>query len=337
MSDVSKLLLRVAQLERALLAERLLHPTGRCGCAGEGRCQWCLLLQTAVDRDEAIARAEKAEAECTKNTEDCKRELAALDADRISVIDESIQTEMKLEAEVARLREALSFVVIRLDGKPNRTRGEWETDRVLARDKAREALGSPSMGTPLPPSEQAKGPAPDANCTCGHHSRRHWDMSRCSVLGCECSEFRMPPPPPSPAGASVPSSEVEALRSMSIASKARRQAQQDANAQVTAAAIAGLTQEAKASGGRGCHAFRAVCRVCGEDETHSTHAIPLTTKPAPARRWAVRFDDGRFVQGTAGPWTTYDPARAKGMQRDYSNHVTTVVEVDENGKEVGDG
>lgn len=108
---------------------------------------------------EFVLRLERAEHDITQ------RALARVKTDLETVSLRALSLESKrgtleAEAEVARLREALSFVVIRLDGKPNRTRGEWEADRVLARDRARTALGSPSLGTPLPPpAEQVKGPA----------------------------------------------------------------------------------------------------------------------------------------------------------------------------------
>jgi uncharacterized coiled-coil DUF342 family protein len=37
--------------EAALEADRALHPIGRCGCWGEGFCQWCRLMETTEQRD----------------------------------------------------------------------------------------------------------------------------------------------------------------------------------------------------------------------------------------------------------------------------------------------
>jgi len=39
-----------------LSANVAMHPNGRCGCAGEGRCQWCLLI-AAQERVETLREA----------------------------------------------------------------------------------------------------------------------------------------------------------------------------------------------------------------------------------------------------------------------------------------
>lgn len=42
----------IDQLRGELYVEQTLHPNGHCGCAGEGTCQWCLMIQVKEERDE---------------------------------------------------------------------------------------------------------------------------------------------------------------------------------------------------------------------------------------------------------------------------------------------
>ena len=48
-------LIRTLDESEAARAAVALHPNGRCGCCGEGRCQWCLLMQACTERDAAQA------------------------------------------------------------------------------------------------------------------------------------------------------------------------------------------------------------------------------------------------------------------------------------------
>lgn len=258
MSDVSKLLHRVAQLEREIrgMTERAVHAE-RIGVGWE-------------------KRAEKA------------------------------------EAEVARLREALEYI---RDGK-----------------------------RPPPPAEQVKGPVVTGVCGCGHRLKDHGDDGICLIADCPCvvadeGECVGTAPPPSPAGASALGGSSQAESSVTASS---------------------LAEEAKASGGRETGPIGGVwrCAECGEEAnanpivgewrwsgTHWEHHHGIQVGhvharyfgPAPARRWAVkghtewlgldgRWKDDVFLRALFP--SSHDARRAA---RQFGG---TVVEVDENGKEV---
>ena len=122
MSDVSKLLLRVAQLEREReqLCGRIAEAEGRAEHEhNEMQTQAKLAVDWCVDCAAQARRAEKAEAEL--------RDMSSeLDDARCAARGED-QLRREAEAEVARLREALEYI---RDGK-----------------------------RPPPPAEQVKGPA----------------------------------------------------------------------------------------------------------------------------------------------------------------------------------
>lgn len=277
--------------------------------------------------------------------------------------------------EVARLREALSFVVIRLDGKPNRTRGEWEADRVLARDKARTTLGSPSLGTPLPPAEQVKGPglttdtAKDLKALYtiarGLELRPALDREHPTIVDLRGRLRRFeakhaivngvwgdaapspspagsinlydpndPPavrieghlvlaPPPSPAGASEPLPGLVVPAELSPEQIANLKRAVD---KVKADATAPRTQQ-KPLGDPSSLVGAVSERV--HDNPGAPLAVTPLPKPAPARRWAVQYVGNDGQKHTRGFFT--DRMDASDLAIRVGG---TVVEVDENGKEV---
>ncbi len=54
----------VVRSQNAGTVDAVLHPNGKCGCAGEGTCAWCVRTQANIDRGESAGAEEEAGIPC---------------------------------------------------------------------------------------------------------------------------------------------------------------------------------------------------------------------------------------------------------------------------------
>lgn len=365
MSDVSKLLLRVAQLERAMRAIwwTTSDPTvSDIVSSTIGEAHPSVRGPRVVERHadaELRERAEKAEAEVARLREaladECAQHLTFVEGTTAVVavlqealadqLDEHKHTWLAARAEVEGAGVSANLFEAELSTQRARALLRHHFDREhptvvdlrgrLRRFEAKHAIVNGVWGSAgAPPPSPAGAQPTKATCAscfgsrlmelgsrlvpCTHCPRpcrqcasNNGTGAYCLEAACSCDCHRQ-----SPAGASA-----VGLCTCGDPS---------------CPACFAQPEEAKASGGREpcevCRAIPVPAGVCAQDPRCVNYPAP---KPAPARRWAVKLGDTLMRFGDQGRVAVY--AIQSDAVKKAIDYLGTVVEVDENGKEVGDG